>query len=120
METDRIRRPTPGAQSAVTDLDLRELSLEAKNERIHPLVRSEHVRSEPDHDDVEPLVCSLVERLLELGQRSWTRKTPCRPAGADRRQPRERDPGLTPHSTLTPASRRRSLGRPSRARPRRA
>src|SRR5439155_9769802 len=76
----------------------RELSRQTEHQRVHPVVRCEDVRAEPDDDDVEAFCRCEAKRLVELDEglrlRERTRETPC----PDRRQPRERDPLLEPHS----------------------
>ena len=97
MKTDGIRRPAAGDEHIALDLNLGQLAFEPEHERVDAVVVDEHVRAEPDHLDGDLLAPRPAEQLLQLGQARRAREEPRRPAGADRREPRERDVLLELH-----------------------
>ena len=92
MEADRVRRATTRYEHRPLGPRLLRARRQPQDEHVDAGVGGEQVGAEPDDGDPEALAPARPsERLLQLGERPRLGERARRPAGADRRQPRERD-----------------------------
>src|SRR6185312_6414172 len=81
-----------------------ELAAEPQDEGFDAVVGDEKVRAEPDRRDRQPSLARPGERLMQLVQRLRPGEGARRPAGAERREARERDVLVDPHRSASSTS----------------